>query len=124
VETCGPLGVQLGAKAEEVRDAEEERLTTALVKVTRAGHPIVYFVKGHGERDIASAERTGMSQAKEQLEKANYTVKDLELARTGKIPADAAVIVVPGPRTDLLPPELGAIDEYLAQGGHLLIMAE
>jgi ABC-type uncharacterized transport system involved in gliding motility auxiliary subunit len=65
-----------------------------------------------------------MSQAKEQLEKANYTVKDLELARTGKIPADASVVVVPGPKTDLLPPELGAIDEYLAQGGHVLIMAD
>jgi ABC-type uncharacterized transport system involved in gliding motility auxiliary subunit len=65
-----------------------------------------------------------MSQAKEQLEKANYTVKDLELARTGKIPPDAAVVIVPGPKTDLLPPELSALDEYLAQGGHVLVMAD
>jgi ABC-type uncharacterized transport system involved in gliding motility auxiliary subunit len=51
-------------------------------------------------------------------------VKDLELARTGKVPPDAAVVIVPGPRTDLLPPELTAIDDYLAQGGHVLLMAD
>jgi len=90
VETYGTLVMQSGEKSEKVLDAEEERLTNALVKVTRPGNPIVYFVKGHGERDISSSERTGMSQAKEQLEKANYTVKDLELARTGKVPPDAA----------------------------------
>ena len=124
VETYGTLVMQTGEKSEKVLDAEEERLTNALVKVTRPGNPIVYFVKGHGERDISSSERTGMSQAKEQLEKANYTVKDLELARTGKVPPDAAVVIVPGPRTDLLPPELTAIDDYLAQGGHVLVMAD
>jgi ABC-type uncharacterized transport system involved in gliding motility auxiliary subunit len=124
VETYGTIVMQSGEKSEKVLDAEEERLTNALVKVTRPGNPIVYFVKGHGERDISSAERTGMSQAKEQLEKANYTVKDLELARTGKVPPDAAVVIVPGPRTDLLPPELTAIDDYLAQGGHVLVMAD
>lgn len=124
VETYGTLVLQSGEKSEKVLDAEEERLTNALVKVTRPGNPIVYFVKGHGERDISSSERTGMSQAKEQLEKANYTVKDLELARTGKVPPDAAVVIVPGPRTDLLPPELTAIDDYLAQGGHVLVMAD
>jgi ABC-type uncharacterized transport system involved in gliding motility auxiliary subunit len=124
VETYGTLVMQSGEKSEKVLDAEEERLTNTLVKVTRPGNPIVYFVKGHGERDISSSERTGMSQAKEQLEKANYTVKELELARTGKVPPDAAVVIVPGPRTDLLPPELTAIDDYLAQGGHVLVMAD
>ena len=116
--------MQSGDKSEKVLDAEEERLTNALVKVTRAGNPVIYVVKGHGERDISSAERIGLSQAKEQMEKANYTVKDLELARTGKVPADAAVVIVPGPKNDLLPPELLALDEYLAQGGRVLFMAD
>src|SRR6266436_2571183 len=124
IETYGTLVLQSGDKSEKVPDAEEERLTNALVKVTRPGNPVIYVVKGHGERDISSAERTGLSQAKEQLEKANYTVKDLELARTGKVPPDTAVVIVPGPRTDLLPPELTAIDDYLAQGGHVLVMAD
>ena len=124
VESYGTLVMQSGDKSEKVPDAEEERLTNALVKVTRAGNPVIYVVKGHGERDISSAERTGLSQAKEQMEKANYTVKELELARTGTVPADAAVVVIPGPKNDLLPPELLALDEYLAKGGRVLFMAD
>ncbi len=124
IETYGTLVMQSGDKSEKVLDAEEERLTNALVKVTRAGNPVIYGVKGHGERDLSSAERTGLSQAKEQMQKANYTVKELELARTGTVPADAAVVIVPGPKNDLLPPELLALDEYLARGGRVLFMAD
>jgi ABC-type uncharacterized transport system involved in gliding motility auxiliary subunit len=124
IETYGTLVIQSGDKSEKVVDAEEERVTNALVKITRPGNPVVYVVKGHGERDISSAERTGLSQANEQLQKANYTVKDLELARTGTVPADAAVVIVPGPKNDPLPPELLALDVYLAQGGRVLFMAD
>jgi ABC-type uncharacterized transport system involved in gliding motility auxiliary subunit len=124
VESYGTTVMQSGDKSEKVLDPEEERLTNALVKLARAGNPVVYVVKGHGERDISSAERTGLSQAKEQMERANYTVKELELARTGKVPDDAAVVIVPGPRNDLLPPELSALDVYLAQGGRVLFMAD
>jgi ABC-type uncharacterized transport system involved in gliding motility auxiliary subunit len=124
VESYGTLVMQSGDKSEKVPDAEEERLTNALVKVTRPGNPVIYVVKGHGERDISSAERTGLSQAKEQMEKANYTVKELELARTGTVPADAVVVIVPGPKNDLLPPEILALDEYLAKGGRVLFMAD
>src|SRR3970282_2713876 len=100
------------------------RLTNALVKATSSDKPVVYVVKGHGERDLSSAERTGLSQAKEQMEKANYTVKELELARQGKVPADAAVVIAPGPKHDLLPPELSGLDAYIAQGGRGLFMAD
>ena len=45
------------------------------MKVTRDGKRVVYVVKGHGEADIASGDRPGLSQAREQMEKANYEVK-------------------------------------------------
>ncbi|HEX9417877.1 MAG TPA: GldG family protein, partial [Methylomirabilota bacterium] len=60
IESYGTLVMQSGDKSEKVPDAEEERLTNALVKVTRPGNPVIYVVKGHGERDISSAERTGL----------------------------------------------------------------
>jgi len=124
VESYGTLVVQSGDKSEKVLDADEERLTNALVKVTRSGKPVIYVVQGHGERDFSSAERAGLSQAKEQMEKANYVVKALELARQAKVPEDAAVVIVPGPKTDLLPAELAALDAYLAHGGRLLFMSD
>src|SRR5206468_13116749 len=127
VENYGTVVLRSGADAqpriEKVLDAEEEKLTNALVKVTRSGKRIVYVVKGHGEREIGNSERGGLSQAKEQMEKANYEVKELVLARETKVPDDAAVVMVPGPRTDLFPQELTALDVYIGRGGKAFFMA-
>jgi ABC-type uncharacterized transport system involved in gliding motility auxiliary subunit len=122
VETYGTVVLERGTKSEKILDAEEEKLTNGLVKVTREGKRVVFVVKGHGEHEIGSADRPGFSEAKTQLERANYEVRELTLARDPKVPEEAAVVLVPGPRTDLLPPELGAIDAYLSRGGKVLFM--
>jgi ABC-type uncharacterized transport system involved in gliding motility auxiliary subunit len=83
---------------------------------------VVYIVQGHGEPEITNTERNGFSQAKEALEKANYDTKPLPLARQGKVPDDAAVLILAGPRNDLFPPEIDALDAYLGRGGKLLAM--
>src|SRR5262249_26659127 len=111
------------AKVEKVLDAEEEKLTNALVKITRSGKRVVYVLKGHGEREIGNSDRGGFSQAKDQMEKANYEVKDLVLAREAKVADDASLVIVPGPRTDLFPQELDALDAYIGRGGKVFFMA-
>lgn len=116
----GPAGQ---IRTEKVLDADEEKLTNGIVKVTRAGKRVVYMVKGHGEREIGATDRGGFSQAKEQMEKANYEVKELFLARDPKIPDDAGIVVVPGPKTDFFPQELAAIDAYVARAGKVFFMA-
>ena len=70
----------------------------------------------------ASAERGGFSEAKAQLERANYEVKDLTLAREAKVPDDAAVLLMAGPKADPFPQELEAIDAYLKRGGSVFVM--
>ncbi len=127
VESYGTVVLERGGKgetkSEKILDAEEEKLTNGLVKVTRDGKRVVYVVKGHGEADIAGSDRPGFSQAKEQMEKANYEVKELTLARDPMIPDDAAMLMIPGPRTDLFPQELEAIDSYIGRGGKVFFMA-
>jgi ABC-type uncharacterized transport system involved in gliding motility auxiliary subunit len=123
VENYGTTVLQAKNRTEKVQDAEQEdKLTNGLVKVLREGKQIVYVLQGHGEPDLASTDRSGFSEAKTALEKANYEVKPLVLARQGKVPDDAAILVVAGPRTDLLAPEIEALDAYLGRGGKLLVM--
>lgn len=110
------------ARSEKLTDAEEEKLTSGLIKLTRDAKRVVYVLKGHGEADVANTDRAGLSQAKTELEKSNYEVKELVLARDPKVPADASVVLVPGPRNDLLPPEVDALDAYLARGGKAFVM--
>jgi ABC-type uncharacterized transport system involved in gliding motility auxiliary subunit len=127
VDSYGTVVLETGAgpeaRTEKVTDAEEEKLTNALVKLTRSGKRIVYLVKGHGEREMGNTDKTGFSQAKDQMEKSNYEVKELVLARDPKVPEDASIVIVPGPKTDLFPQELSALDAYLARGGKVFFMA-
>jgi ABC-type uncharacterized transport system involved in gliding motility auxiliary subunit len=122
IESYGTIVLESGGKSEKVLDAEEEKLTNGLVKVTRAGKRTVYVVQGHGEHELTSTERPGFSEAKGALERANYEVKPLVLAREGKVPEDAAVVLLPGPRNDLFQPELDALDAHVNRGGKLLVM--
>jgi ABC-type uncharacterized transport system involved in gliding motility auxiliary subunit len=124
VESYGTVVLENKDRSEKVSDAEEEKLTNALVKVTREGKRVVYVLKGHGEREIGNTDRPGFSEAKNAMERANYVVKELPLARDAKVPDDAALVILAGPRTDLFPPEVEALDAYVGKGGKLFVMAD
>lgn len=124
VESYGTVVLETKAKSEKVLDAEEEKLTNGLVKVTREGKRVVYVVQGHGEHELGNTGRPGLSEAKTAMERANYEVKPLVLARESAVPADAAVVVIAGPRTDYFPPEIDALNAYLTRGGKLLVMLD
>ena len=61
-----------------------------------------------------NTERAGFSQARDQMDKANYEVKELLARPRSKVPDDAAVVIVAGPKTDLFPQEIAALDAYIA----------
>ena len=124
VESYGTIVLENKDRSEKVLEADEEKLTNGLVKVTREGKRVVYVLKGHGERDIANTDRPGLSEAKNAMERANYVVKDLALVRDAKVPDDAALVILAGPRNDLFPTEIEALDAYVTKGGKLFIMAD
>ena len=124
IESYGTIVLETKTRSEKVLDAEEEKLTNGLLKVTREGKRTIYVVQGHGEHEIGNTDRPGFSEAKGALEKSNYDVKPLVLARATAIPDDAAVVVIAGPRTDFFPPEVDALDGYLGKGGKVLAMVD
>lgn len=104
---------------------DEQEMTSALVKVTREESKTVYFLIGHGERDIEDAkEADGFNGFKKMLEGNRYEVKPLSLISTGQVPTDADLLVVGGARQRLIDNEIKAIRDYLARGGSLLVGLE
>src|SRR5205823_134267 len=86
-----------GGKSQDVATADEQSLTTALIKLSRSTQPVVYFVVGHGERRIDDSGDRGMSSVQKSLESDGFKVQALNLLITDTIPADASVVVIPGP---------------------------
>ena len=120
----GQVVVMSGAKKEIMDDFSEEKITNAIIKVTRKEEKVVYFLQGHGERDINDTEAQGFSAAREAIEKQNYQVKAYNLAQENELPEDATVIVSAGPKVDFFPNEEKLIREFLTSGGKFLLLVD
>jgi ABC-type uncharacterized transport system involved in gliding motility auxiliary subunit len=123
----GLVRIGLGAESVEVSEVTEENVTNAMVKLSRTGEKKVYFLEGHGERPIegeAGRGKEGYERAADALRNENYAVEKLLLATRAEVPADADVVVVPGPTRPLLPAERQALRTYLERGGALFALLD
>jgi ABC-type uncharacterized transport system involved in gliding motility auxiliary subunit len=124
VQAYGTVVFEYKGRTERVVGDSEQDFTNAVIKVVTGTQKKLYFLQGHGERDPLSADRTGYATVKTALEHENYAVERLPLIQKGAVPDDATALVVAGPTTDLLAPELAEIGRFLARGGKLLLMAD
>ena len=123
VRSYGTIVVAAGDRHFEAQSATEEGVTNAIIRVLK-GQKTVYFIQGHGERDLASSERAGYDRIKKQLENENYQAKTLVLLQKNEIPPDCSLLVVAGPRNDYLPPELETIRKYVTGGGRAMFLLD
>lgn len=124
VQSYGTVVFEYQDRVERVVSDSEQELTNALIKAVEGEERSVYFVQGHGERDPTSDEREGYSAVTEALQRDNLAVETVVLAQTGEVPADATVLVIAGPTTDVLAAEADLLREYLERGGKLLLMVD
>ena len=125
IQSYGTVVVEYMGRKERVTSATEQDLTGALVKVLNPKERRVYFLSGHGEKDPTDTERAGYSAIIDALRRDNYQWEKLILAQTNMIPDNATVIIVAGPRTDLLEGEVTLLREYLEKrAGKLLVMLD
>lgn len=113
-------------KDEEINSTGEEDITNALIKVTRDESRKVYFIQGHGEKDIFPDE-PGMASSelvKNELEKQHFQVDVLNLFQENSVPEDADVLIVAGPLKPLAANEVEALGNFLSSGGNVLAMLD
>ena len=119
----GPMGGGGGSNIKTFKG--EEAFTSAILAVTEQRQPKIVFAQGHGEAPLDSGERgRGYADAKQLLERDNMTVATWAALGKADLPADADVVVVAGPQGAWLEPEAGALDKYLAGGGHALLLLD
>lgn len=103
----------------------EQAFTSAIRSVTVRGIPVVYFIGGHGEREISSYERyAGYSQLARVLRDDFIAVKPLLLAEAGDVPDDCAALVIAGPTRRYAAAELEMLRAFLSRKGRLLALLD
>jgi ABC-type uncharacterized transport system involved in gliding motility auxiliary subunit len=123
IRNYGTVVVAGGDRHFEAQSSTEEGVTNAIVRLLK-GQKTVYFIQGHGERDVDSSDRAGYGRVKKQLENENRQVKTLVLLQKMEVPADCSLLVIAGPRNDFLAQEVETIKKYLTGGGRALFLLD
>ncbi|MCC7486551.1 MAG: GldG family protein [Burkholderiales bacterium] len=118
----GPLEmvVSYRERTERLTEFNEQTFANALMRLSRGAERQVLWLEGHGERRLDGAANHDLGEFGRQLRQKGFRVGALNLGVAQEVPANAALLVIATPQTDLLPAEVGRIRSHLAGGGNLL----
>ena len=108
----------------------QQDFVTGILISTGVEQKRVYYLTGHEEASLTRDPATGNTDdegfdfALQGMQRDNYRVVPLNLIQDGAAPADAAVIIVPGPKRDLNEDEFQALMDYLLGGGKAIFMLD
>jgi ABC-type transport system involved in multi-copper enzyme maturation permease subunit len=122
VKVARSMAVVAGDRSTVVLQPDESGLINAVYRMATGRSSQVYHVLGHGEHLPDSDAISGYGGFTGVLEDQGYRVRELQLPLIRRIPADADVLVIAGPRTEPGPGELAAMEDYLRGGGAVLAL--
>jgi ABC-type uncharacterized transport system involved in gliding motility auxiliary subunit len=112
------------AQVSRINTGTEEEITNAIVKLSRGAAKKVYFVTGHGELNVDEKNPENIGVFADSLKNEHLNIDKLMLASTGKIPDDAAALIIASPSKDLADAEIETVKKYIDQGGSVLVLAD
>ncbi len=98
-------------------DITEQKLTNAILDVTIAQKPQIYFLTGHGEYGIDESDP--MKQLKVYIENDINDVNSLDLL-TSDMPETCDVLIIANPTSDFTDLETEKIQNYINNGGNIM----
>ena len=92
----------------------EGQITSAIAYLTSESSEKVYYTTGHNELDMSTAMPDAISKANLDSESINLLSAD--------IPSDCSMLIIFSPLSDFTTDEVQKVKDYLADGGHLLLV--
>jgi ABC-type uncharacterized transport system involved in gliding motility auxiliary subunit len=105
-------------KTSQIAPPNEQTIVNALLQLTQERQKVFYLTQGHGEKDAyKSLSKTLINE--------NWKVEGLYLTERESVPTeDRTVVAIAGPEKDFLDHEIRLLDQYLQQGGKIVLMIE
>lgn len=101
-------------------DLSENAITNAILNLTIAEKPKVYFLTGHNELALDEY----LSQMLAYLENEVFEYDILNLLKVTEIPSDCKLIAVMSPRADLAEQEVALLNNYINNGGNIIFTSD
>ena len=129
IQSLGEVYLEYGTKKQQLNipatpleiNISESQLANAIAKIQQDRTTSIYFLQGHGEPALNAIEG-GFSRAIAELTARGYVVEGFDLATSPQIPKNANLIAIAKPLKPLLDSEVTRLQQYLQEGGNLLVM--
>ena len=116
----GELVVEHNGRSEHLTNLTEQDLTNLLLRLARSAEREVAYLDGHGERKLDGRANHDLGEFGGQLRVKGFKTAPLNLAVAPEVPDNVAVLIIAGPRVDLLAGEVVKIKRWIEKGGNLL----
>jgi ABC-type uncharacterized transport system involved in gliding motility auxiliary subunit len=117
-------GLQMGVGPQMTGFKGEQVFTSALINLLESRKPKIVFTTGHGEAELDDFSPEGLSAARELLGRDNFELEEWASLGQGAAPADTDLVVIAGPTSTFLEPELAVLGNFLEAGGRLLVLLD
>jgi ABC-type uncharacterized transport system involved in gliding motility auxiliary subunit len=125
IKKYGTALLTVNGRENKVEDVNEEKLTNALIKLTKDKTPTLCTVAGHGEKIFTASDAEGYDAVRKALVDQAYDVKEINIIQEqNKIPTFCDAIAVVGPTKAFFDPEIKAISDYLNNGGRAVVAVD
>ncbi len=116
----GELVVEHNGRSEHLTNLTEQDLTNLLLRLARSAEREVAYLDGHGERKLDGRANHDLGEFGGQLRVKGFKTAPLNLAVAPEVPDNVGVLIIAGPRVDLLAGEVVKIKRWIEKGGNLL----
>jgi hypothetical protein len=121
ITTSNTVVVERGERFAKVERPSEGSLYEAIQRLVAEPAGFLYVARGEGEADLRRTDDVGYSGLAAALETEGYRLRDLVLAATDEIPADAVALLLLAPERELRAGASAALGRWLEGGGRLVV---
>ena len=124
ISLSGEILLRYGEREEHLRQLNEERFSNAILRLARSREHWIAGLSGHGERDLLGSANFDLGDFGLSLRQQGYQVVGLDLATAPIPPDNTALLVIASPARPFLDGETDRLQDYLDQGGNLLLLSD
>jgi len=117
-------GMQYGAGAKLIGFKGEQVFSSTLLELMESRKPKILFTSGHGEMNLDDPSARGLSLARDLLGRDNFELEEWGTLGVSAVAENTDLIVVAGPTSNFIEPELDLLGRYLDGGGRLLVLID
>ena len=122
IRSANEMVVEYRKRVERIALGEfgEQTFANALMRLVRGTSSLVLWLEGHGERRLDGIANHDLGEFGRQVQQRGLKINSVNLALAQEVPANASMLVIASPQTDLQPAEVEKIQNYVRSGGNLL----